>query len=201
MVKPFRRLWIAIFVLALAGCAFTYNPIAYSEPVQKSAPFVGAFDVRKYGAKGDGKALDSPAINKAIDAAAAAGGGTVLFTAGTYRSFSIRLKSNVALYLDQGATILAAHPNDGDGKYDLPEPNSWDQYQRRGGELSQSGSTPGFLVERCRGRGVHSRQSAKRSGRAVVCAEERFRFQSPTELATRRSAPRSSRHTQALKST
>ena len=129
MVKPFRRLWIAIFVLALAGCAFTYNPTAYSEPVQKSAPFVGAFDVRKYGAKGDGKALDSPAINKAIDAAAAAGGGTVLFTAGTYRSFSIRLKSNVALYLDQGATILAAHPNDGDGKYDLPEPNLWDQYQ------------------------------------------------------------------------
>ena len=101
MVKPFRRLWIAIFVLALAGCAFTYNPTAYSEPVQKSAPFVGAFDVRKYGAKGDGKALDSPAINKAIDAAAAAGGGTVLFTAGTYRSFSIRLKSNVALNLDQ----------------------------------------------------------------------------------------------------
>ena len=130
MVKPFRRLWIAIFVLALACCAFTYNPSGAANPlVQKSAPFTGAFDVRKFGAKGDGKALDSPAINKAIAAAAAAGGGTVLFTAGTYRSFSIRLKSNVALYLDQGATILAAHPNDGDGKYDLPEPNPWDQYQ------------------------------------------------------------------------
>ena len=39
-----------------------------------------------------------------------AGGGTVYFPAGTYLCYSIRLKSNVALYLDQGATILAA-PN------------------------------------------------------------------------------------------
>ena len=129
MVKPFS----AFLVLALACCALTNNPAVHSQSskraVQTAAPFTGAFDVRKFGAKGDGKTLDSPAINKAIDAAAAAGGGTVLFTAGTYRSFSIRLKSNVALYLDQGATILAADPRDGDGKYDLPEPNQWDQYQ------------------------------------------------------------------------
>ena len=113
---------LAIFLVALVGSASA----AFA---QKTSPYAGAFDVKKFGAKGDGKALDSPAINRAIDAAAAAGGGTVLFTAGTYRAFSIRLKSNVGLYLDQGATILAAHPNDGDGKYDLPEPNPWDQYQ------------------------------------------------------------------------
>ena len=89
----------------------------------------GVFDVKRFGAKGDGKTLDTPAINRAIDAAAAAGGGTVFFSAGTYRCFSIRLKSNIALYLDQGATILAADPKDGDGKYDPPEPNPWDQYQ------------------------------------------------------------------------
>lgn len=133
MVKPFRRLSLPIAILALLGFVFTFGGTAYSGATsvvaQKSSPFAGAFEVRKFGAKGDGKALDSPAINKAIDAAAAAGGGTVLFTAGTYRSFSIRLKSNVALYLDQGATILAADPRDGDGKYDPPEPNPWDQYQ------------------------------------------------------------------------
>ena len=112
MVKP---LWVAILVLAACSSLAAQKP--------------SAFDVRNFGAKGDGKALDSPAINKAIDAASAAGGGTVLLTAVTYRAFSIRLKSNVALYLDQGATILAASPNDGDGKYDLPEPNQWDQYQ------------------------------------------------------------------------
>ena len=116
-----KRSLVAVLVVALSAVALDGS--------QKSAPFAGAFDVRKFGAKGDGKALDSPAINKAIDAAAAAGGGTVVFPAGTYRSFSIRLKSNVALYLDQGSTILAAHPNDGDGKYDLPEPNAADQYQ------------------------------------------------------------------------
>lgn len=89
----------------------------------------GLFDVKKFGAKGDGKALDSPAINRAIDAAAAAGGGAVFFSAGTYRCFSIHLKSHITLYLDQGAILLAADPKDGDGKYDPPEPNQWDQYQ------------------------------------------------------------------------
>jgi polygalacturonase len=68
--------------------------------------------------------VDSVAINKAIDAAAKAGGGTVFLSAGTYRSFSIRLKSNVGLYLDHGATIMAADPKDGAAKYDPPEPNS-----------------------------------------------------------------------------
>jgi polygalacturonase len=98
------------------------------------------YDVRAFGAKGDGKTVDSPAINKAIQAAAASGGGTVRFPAGTYLSFSIHLKSNIALYLDLGATILAADPIQASassrpagsqpvGAYDLPEPNEWDMYQ------------------------------------------------------------------------
>lgn len=133
MVRPFRRSSIAILALALSCCALAYNPTAHSRSTplvtQKNLPSAGTFDVKKFGAKGDGKTLDSPAINKAIDAAAAAGGGTVFFPAGTYRSFSIRLKSNVGLYISHGATILAADPRDGDGKYDAAEPNPWDQYQ------------------------------------------------------------------------
>src|SRR4051812_29935569 len=73
-----------------------------------SAAQAGVYDVKTFGAKGDGKALDTAAINKTIDAAAAAGGGTVYFPAGNYLSVSIHLKSNIALYLDQGATIVAA---------------------------------------------------------------------------------------------
>ncbi len=90
-----------------------------------------AFDVKAFGAKGDGVAVDSTAINKAIEAAAAAGGGTVSFPAGNFLCFSIRLKSNVALYLDQGCTIMAADtPEGGAGGYDPAEPNTpWDKYE------------------------------------------------------------------------
>jgi len=81
------------------------------------------FNVRAHGAKGDGVAFDTAAINAAIDAAAANGGGTVFFPAGDYLSYSIRLKSHVALYLDMGATIVAAEPSaDLARGYDAPEP-------------------------------------------------------------------------------
>jgi polygalacturonase len=93
------------------------------------------FDVRKFGAKADGTTIDTAAINNAISAAAAAGGGTVVFPAGTYASYSIRLKSFVTLYLDSGATILAAPvPLDGSTNgYDSAEPQGeWEPYQDYG---------------------------------------------------------------------
>src|SRR5450759_5854806 len=68
----------------------------------------GVFDVKTFGAKGDGKTPDRDSINKAIDAAAAAGGGTVYFPAGTYLTGSIRLRSNIALQLDSGCVIKAS---------------------------------------------------------------------------------------------
>src|SRR5713226_3566230 len=117
------------FLIVSASLPPVRGVYAQRSVLQTGAKASGGFDVTAFGAKGDGKSLDTPAINKAIDAAAAAGGGTVYLSAGTYRCFSIRLKSNVALYLDQGATILAADPSDKDGKYDPPEPNQWDQYQ------------------------------------------------------------------------
>ncbi len=66
------------------------------------------YNVRDYGAKGDGKTLDSPAINKAIEAAVADGGGEIYLPAGIYLSGSIRLKSNINLNLEAGCVILAA---------------------------------------------------------------------------------------------
>ncbi len=66
------------------------------------------FNVKDSGAKGDGKALDTEAIQKALDDCAKAGGGTVLFPAGTYLSKPIILKaSNMAVQLDGGAKLLA----------------------------------------------------------------------------------------------
>ena len=89
----------------------------------------GYYNIRDYGAKGDGKTLDTDAINKAIETAASKGGGTVYFPAGTYLSFSIRLKSNISLFLDNGATLLAADPKEAGGKYDQWEANEFDMYQ------------------------------------------------------------------------
>lgn len=64
------------------------------------------FNVKAYGAKGNGKKMDSPAIQKAIDACHQAGGGTVLIPSGTYLSATIVLKDNVTLHLEKDALIL-----------------------------------------------------------------------------------------------
>src|SRR5205085_9547588 len=100
-----------------------HSPLSQRERVK------AIYDVRTFGAKGDSRTLDTLAINKAIDTAAAAAGGTVDFPAGTYLSVSIHLQSNITLQLDQGATILAAETIPGKVTYDLPEPNEWDTYQ------------------------------------------------------------------------
>jgi polygalacturonase len=84
------------------------------------------FDVKAFGAKGDGRTESRDAINKAIDAAAAAGGGTVYFPTGVYLSGTIRLESNVTLQLERGATIEASPDA---AQYDAAEPNAFDKYQ------------------------------------------------------------------------
>src|SRR5689334_6128386 len=89
------------------------------------------FNVRNFGAVGDGTTIDSPAINRAIEAAGTKGG-TVYVPAGVYACYSLRLKSAVAIYLEAGATVLAADtPRHGTSAgYDRAEPNApWETYQ------------------------------------------------------------------------
>jgi polygalacturonase len=86
------------------------------------------YNVKDFGAKGDGKTVDSPAINKAIEKAASNGGGTVYFPSGTYLSYSIHLKNNITLFLDNGSILLAAYPKKDSG-YDIAEPNDFSAYQ------------------------------------------------------------------------
>jgi polygalacturonase len=125
-MKLRRNLWLIEFAVLAALLLFATGISNVSSTTHAADPPV--YNVKTFGALGDGKNLDTPAINKAIDAAAAAGGGTVYFPAGNYLSVSIHLKSNIALYLDHGATILAANTS-ADVKYDPPEPNEWDKYQ------------------------------------------------------------------------
>ncbi|HTS19381.1 MAG TPA: glycoside hydrolase family 28 protein [Verrucomicrobiae bacterium] len=88
------------------------------------------WNVRAYGAAGDGKNLDSPTINHTIEACAQAGGGTVYVPPGIYLCGSIRMKSNIHLYIDAGATILGA-PQEMNA-YDPPEPFTGTAYQDGG---------------------------------------------------------------------
>jgi polygalacturonase len=78
---------------------------------------------RAYGARGDGVAKDTAAIQAAVDACEAKGGGTVRLTAGTYLSAPIVLKSNITVRLDKGATLLgSADHGDYPAKTEFREP-------------------------------------------------------------------------------
>ena len=68
---------------------------------------VSFLDVRQFGAKGDGKTLDTEAIQKALDECGSAGGGIVRLAAGTYLSKPISLRSKTTLQLDEGAKLKA----------------------------------------------------------------------------------------------
>ena len=120
-------------------------------------------DVRTHGAKGDGKTLDTAAIQRAIDAAASEGGGLVILPAGDYLSFSIRLRSHVGIRLDHGAILRAATPRKHPGAYDLPEPNPWDMYQDFGHSHWRNSLIWGENVEHVSitGPGRHSRKSVQ----------------------------------------
>lgn len=66
------------------------------------------YDIRDFGAQGDGVALCTIAIQKAIDTCAAHGGGTVYCGPGSWLTGTITLKSHVSLFLDNGCTILGS---------------------------------------------------------------------------------------------
>ncbi len=122
-----RGLVASILLGILCGGCGSIQPLE-----MRSQELAGVFNVRDFGATGDGQTLDTAAINSAIDAANSHGGGTVTFPAGVYLSHSIHLKSNVTLYIGQGATIMAAPPaalGSNAETYDMPEPNPAHGYQ------------------------------------------------------------------------
>jgi polygalacturonase len=115
--------------VATIGCAMVSRRAGAA-----TAPILAGgtvFDVRSFGAVGDGKTIDSTAINRAIEAASATGG-TVFFPAGLYACYSLRLRSAISLYLDQGSVIIAADtPREGTMfGYDPAESNApWEAFQ------------------------------------------------------------------------
>lgn len=93
----------------LFHCALLLSALPASSAVSGRA----LYNVRDQGAVGDGTTLDRAAINRAVDACAQAGGGTVYLPPGRYLTGTIELKSHVTLELDAGATILGSeNPDD-----------------------------------------------------------------------------------------
>ena len=94
-------------LLRSAGLLAAASPLA-TLPLfaqTRTHPMRQFFDVKDHGAAGDGNALDTAALNRAIAACHAAGGGIVYLPPGTYLSGTVVLLSNVTLYLETGATL------------------------------------------------------------------------------------------------
>ena len=89
--------WIipTIFLLPMLGVAGQQGP-----PIGRAS-----FDIRSYGATGDGRTLNTAAIQKAIDACHAAGGGRVVVPAGVFLTGSLQLKSHVILRVERDAVL------------------------------------------------------------------------------------------------
>ncbi|MBN2312497.1 MAG: hypothetical protein JXM79_01120, partial [Sedimentisphaerales bacterium] len=98
-------------------------PIGFVVAAQAAlAATPGVFNIRDFGAVGDGKTLDTKAIQEAIDACASAGGGQVRLSPGRYVSGTVHLKSHVTLFLDAGATLVGTTDLD---QYQHPIPPAY----------------------------------------------------------------------------
>lgn len=101
-----RRQLLGMAGMATLGGLTSTIPAAAAESSKLSG--LQIFDARNYGAKGDGIALDTAAINQAITRCNSTGGGIVYLPPGVYLSGTVILKSNVTLFLEAGATLLGS---------------------------------------------------------------------------------------------
>jgi Glycosyl hydrolases family 28 len=99
---------------AIAAGISENNPAFARESAMGNQDDLGArvYNIRSYGARGDKATVDTAAVQAAIDACAADGGGTVLVPAGTFTIGTVELKSNVTLHIAAAGMLLGS----GDGK-------------------------------------------------------------------------------------
>jgi hypothetical protein len=117
---------------------------AIAEDRPSLLPDLSSFDVRQFGAKGDGRTNDTAAIQAAIEAAGQRGG-TVVLSAGRYSSGTIRFRSHVAIYLEAGATLLAS-----------PDQHDFEPYEKLSFESGSDTETTDFHYALLRGQDVEN---------------------------------------------
>src|SRR5882762_567580 len=100
-----RRKWLAAGPVAAASLLTVANAQA---PANDKNPGAKFYNIRDFGAKGDGVTLDTPAVQSAIDACNRDQGGTVLVPAGMFVIGTTELKSNVTLHIAAGGTLLGS---------------------------------------------------------------------------------------------
>jgi len=120
----------------------------------------GIYDVTSYDAKGDGATLSTKAIQAAIDAAAAQGGGEVLFPPGSFLTGTLYLKNHVRLRVAQGAKVLGSTNLDDYPVNYCKYPSRSDHYTVRaliwGEGLEDVGITGAGIID---GQGIHFRDN------------------------------------------
>jgi hypothetical protein len=109
-----RREWLGALSTPVLATTLSPSQAAAAPPVPSKLQDAGArlYNIRDFGAKGDGRTLDTAALQAAIDTCARDGGGTVLVPSGTFVIGTTELKSHVTLHLAASSTLLGS----GDGK-------------------------------------------------------------------------------------
>jgi len=100
--------YIYLFKKGLLVLLLAYGFVGHAteHPKQIIKKHKGFFNIKDFGAIGDGKTMNTAAIDKAITACANAGGGTVLIPNGNFVTGTIVLKSNITLYLEPDAHVI-----------------------------------------------------------------------------------------------
>ncbi|MBO9593332.1 MAG: right-handed parallel beta-helix repeat-containing protein [Niabella sp.] len=102
-----RRNWLSKAAALAAGTGLLKSAAAGNANQASAAENnSGIYNVKTFGAKGDGKTLDTRAIQSAIDTCYKNNGGTVFFPPGTFIAGTLQLKSNVTLYLSAQTTLM-----------------------------------------------------------------------------------------------
>jgi polygalacturonase len=109
-----RRQWlgkVTLPAMAVAAMGSLGEGALSAQPrseVSPANPGARVYNIREFGAKGDGTTLDTAALQSAIDACTSDGGGTVLVPAGTFVIGATELKSDVTLHIAASAKLLGS---------------------------------------------------------------------------------------------